>query len=399
VNSFRHTAQKAQQGNDIPPREIHFVTHPHHRWTQEFDWLLSGVDPTPRFIYGDEATLAHYLPSLKKHPPQIMIIFQLEQLAYWASCFCPVLVFPMNDYTRNTPDSYLAACHQVEWISFCRALHHRLAGLGLSSRYLQYAPDPKNFPTVNWEQSPRAFFWERMPGELDQHAVKELLGSLGPVSLEVRSLADSQFAQTPGKAEVIGSVQWRSREEYLDKLCHYNIFVAPRRHEGLGMTVLEAMAMGMCVVAEDQPTANEYILPLLNGLLFRGSEEKIHPLAPVAASRLAEMGAEARRRIGKIHQSWNVEKGKIGQTVDELMTRSWQHREPPWGLLEATMDFKRRPELLWKLCADLNSSPKIWRSRSLETRSRLRAAWKGRLQWFLKNPRACLRHWLQKPAL
>ena len=42
------------------------------------------------------------------------------------------------------------------------------------------------------------------------------------------------------------------------------------------MAFLEAMAMGMCVVAENQPTANEYILSGQNGILYGGDQEKIY---------------------------------------------------------------------------------------------------------------------------
>jgi glycosyltransferase involved in cell wall biosynthesis len=50
--------------------------------------------------------------------------------------------------------------------------------------------------------------------------------------------------------------------------------MAPRRYEGIGMAFLEAMAMEMCVVAENQSTANEYILSGKNVILYGG--DRIH---------------------------------------------------------------------------------------------------------------------------
>ena len=212
---------------------IDFLTHPHHRHTQTFEWLKEAIGRPVRTLYGDPDSLRTYLPSLQTNPPKLLILFQLEHLAAWASCFCPVLVFPMNDLTQMTPDAYLASLKNVEWISFSRALHQRLAGLGLSSRYLQYAPDPEAFPEVSWEHGPRAYFWERLPEDLSVQAAGEILRSLDVENLEVRQTKDPLLAsreQGQGKSGVEG---WRTREEYLRFLSAFNVYVASRRHEGL----------------------------------------------------------------------------------------------------------------------------------------------------------------------
>lgn len=124
---------------------IHFLTHPHHRYTQSFDWLKKAIGQEVRMFYGDVATLKEYLPSLSHSAPRLLVLFQLDYLAAWCSQFTKVLCLPMYDLTRTSPDNYLTSLRQVEWISFSSTLHQRLSGLGLSSRYLQYAPDPSDF--------------------------------------------------------------------------------------------------------------------------------------------------------------------------------------------------------------------------------------------------------------
>ena len=124
---------------------IHLLTHPHHRYIQSFDWLKKAIGQEVRMLYGDVATLQEYLPSLSHSAPRLLVLFQLDYLAAWCSQLTKVLCMPMNDLTRMSPDNYLFSLRQVEWICFSRTLHQRLSGLGLSSRYVQYEPDPSGF--------------------------------------------------------------------------------------------------------------------------------------------------------------------------------------------------------------------------------------------------------------
>jgi hypothetical protein len=362
---------------------IDFLTHPHHQRTQTFEWLKEAIGRPVRTLYGDPETLRAYLTSLQTNPPKLLILFQLEHLAAWASCFCPVLVFPMNDLTRLTPDAYLASLRKVEWISFSRALHQRLAGLGLSSRYLQYAPNPAGFPEVSWEHGPRAYFWERLPEDLSVQAASEILRSLDVQNLEVRQTKDpllSSKEQVQSKYRVEG---WQPREEYLRSLAGFNLYVASRRHEGIGMAFLEAMAMGMCVVAENQPTANEYILSGKNGILYRGGRERIYPPRRVEPAELARMGREARETIRRIHGEWITKKVEIGQCVEAMLQRRLEPKAPLAGLLNLTIDFWEDQKGFWESFGTGDSG--IWRSGVIEKKGRQARSVGGRIRTFWRH--------------
>jgi len=362
---------------------IDFLTHPHHRYTQSFDWIQEAIGLPMRILYGDEATLQEYLPSLQKQPPKLLILFQLEHLAAWASCFCPVLVLPMNDLTRMTADSYLASLREVEWISFSRVLHQRLSGLGLSSRYLQYAPDPDGFPEATWKQGARAYFWERMPSELDDRAVRQILRGLGVESLEVRRLEDALFSSSKKTAKEGAERSWQGREEYLRSLAGFNVYIAPRRHEGIGMAFLEAMAMGMCVVAENHPTANEYILSGRNGILYGGGRERIYPPRRVELSELARKGGEARETIRRIHGEWLAKKVEIRQCIEALLQRRMKPKAPPAGLLNLTINFWQDQEGFWGSFG--SGAPGIWRSGAIEKKSRQARSVGGRIRIYWRH--------------
>jgi glycosyltransferase involved in cell wall biosynthesis len=357
---------------------IDFLTHPHHRYTQTFEWLKEATGRPVRMLYGDPDTLREYLLSLQRNPPQLLILFQLEHLAAWASHFCPVLVFPMHDLTRLTPDSYLVSLRNVEWISFSRALHQRLSGLGLSSHYLQYAPDPAGFPQASWDQGAKAYFWERMPAELDERAVRRILAGLGVDSLEVRKLGDSQFS-SQGKGEREQAERgWKAREAYLQTLRRFNVYVAPRRHEGIGLAFLEAMAMGMCVVAENQPTANEYILSGKNGILYAGGEERIYQPRRVEPAELARMGREARETIRRIHGEWLAKKVEIGRCVEAMLQLRIKPKVPPAGLLNRTIDFWHDQQGFWESFG--SEVPRVWRSGAIEKKGKQTRSLGGRIR-------------------
>jgi glycosyltransferase involved in cell wall biosynthesis len=55
-----------------------------------------------------------------------------------------------------------------------------------------------------------------------------------------------------------------------------NIYLAPRKIEGIGLSFLEAMAIGMVVVAYDNGTMNEYIKHDYNGYLFDSKDYQIN---------------------------------------------------------------------------------------------------------------------------
>ena len=162
------------------------------------------------------------------------------------------------------------------------------------------------------------------------------------------------------------------------------------------MTFLEAMAMGMCVVAENQSTANEYILSGESGILYGGDRTHLFSPSPTSLSELERMGKAARVSIGQIHRNWLETRGKINRCVKSLLERPMIKRCPPVNLLDATFDFFLRPEEFWALAYSIPPRGEIWRSEKMEKLARLRRGWLGQLRWFFQSPRAYLRSRLEK---
>jgi glycosyltransferase involved in cell wall biosynthesis len=78
------------------------------------------------------------------------------------------------------------------------------------------------------------------------------------------------------KLQIIRDTKFDSQEKYLELLKNSNIYIAPRTIEGIGISFLEAMAIGMVVVAYNTGTMNEYITHNYNGYLFDSNDYHIN---------------------------------------------------------------------------------------------------------------------------
>ncbi len=106
-------------------------------------------------------------------------------------------------------------------------------------------------------------------------------------------------------------ISWfEDRAGYLKQLAEHNIFFAPRLHEGIGLGFLEAMAMGLCVIAPDTPTHNEYIVHGETGLFYDPENPQ-----PLDFSRAADIGARARQSIEAGHARWLESIGELRRFI------------------------------------------------------------------------------------
>jgi hypothetical protein len=104
---------------------------------------------------------------------------------------------------------------------------------------------------------------------------------------------------------------FEQQRDYLEVVNGSNVYFAPRPSEGIGFSFLEAMAMGMCIVAPDAPTMNEYITDGVTGLLWNIGRP--HSLD---FSQVAELGRRARDKVAAGHQKWLSELPVLREFVE-----------------------------------------------------------------------------------
>ncbi len=167
----------------------------------------------------------------------------------------------------------------LEAISCCNPVHRQLKNQGIPSCQIRYFPTlTKSSPLST--ASPYTFFlWQRDPNiglniiakNFPPSAVRKViyksdLHSEGPVAFPIEKLEG-----------------WLPKEQLLQKIAQSDFYIAPRLQEGVGLSFLEAMAMGKIVLAHNDATMNEYIEDGRTGYLFNREGQFRHAIRPPAA--------------------------------------------------------------------------------------------------------------------
>ena len=130
----------------------------------------------------------------------------------------------------------------------------------------------------------------------------------GPTRAAMRSLADEL---APGRVSLPGNV-----DDIAGLLASAQLFVLASDHEGLPVSILEAMRAGLPIVASDLPGIREEFGTTSAGLLVPGNEE-----AAMAEAFVALAGDPARR--GAMSQSARIRWGEAFG-VEAMAEATWQ---------------------------------------------------------------------------
>jgi glycosyltransferase involved in cell wall biosynthesis len=240
-----------------------------------------------------------------------------------------VIFIPMWDSCQHLPGDWWRALDGFRIVSFCRALHERVRRYELPSIHVEYYPDPSAVQPVADFAELRGFFWQRRH-DLTWHHVLRLVGNTRFSRLHFHMTQDpsTPLAQQEARPIEVGGVEppspvtqerhhitlshWFEQQcDYLGVLNGLNVCFAPRPCEGIGFSFLEAMAMGMCVVAPDAPTMNEYITDGVTGLLWNLDQPQ-----SLDFSQAAELGRRARDKVAAGHQKWLSELPVLQEFVE-----------------------------------------------------------------------------------
>ena len=253
-----------------------------------------------------------------------IVVFQLHEAFDLLSGRHPNIVFvPMYDssfwggnfYWRRAFNAAKIAC-------FSWALGRNVGRHTQAYANFQYYPDPEGHARVKDFDTLRGLLWDR------KREISPATGLRSVAGHRVRALRGARLARPRQRS---GRLLGRAAEQRLERTgwiptaaplprCPSNVFFAPRLHEGIGISVLEAMASGHCVVAPDAPT-NEYISNGTNGLLYAPGRH-----APLDLSAARSLGARARESVERGHARWRA---SIPALLDFVATPTAQLRNAP----------------------------------------------------------------------
>lgn len=306
-------------------KELLYVDHYFHCKTKSAQFLEeilnSAYTVVTCFIDPCEDDLETVLSSFENQVFDVVVLFQImpdiEKLKKKVRAKHFVF-FPMFDGAGELADRFWEAYREFNIINFSRTLHERLLSLGLSSYYIQYFPEPVE--PFEYGNSTNAFFWQRI-SELDVDMVERLLRKTPVKKICVHKVLDpfQEFREPVRNIIPIEYSEWyETRAEMLKRVESCGIYIAPRAYEGIGMSFLEAMAMGRCVIAPDHPTMNEYIIHGYNGLLY-----DFHLFRTIKIENVEEIQKNAFLYIKEGYAQWKQNKYKI---IDWLEAPLQQNR-------------------------------------------------------------------------
>jgi len=297
--------------------DIAFIGHGYHKKTKSsafFIDLLREHHVTIYFDYAFNGGASVDIESILNADYDLIVVFQVEYVALKIAQQLPerLIFVPMFDGARHLPPEAWAAFRNARIVNFSWTLHEHLQRLGVPSLRVQYFPDPNLFEPVTDFTALRGFFWQRVQ-KISWPVIRSLCANQGFTRFHFHLAMDPDCGEpnVPDELDTsrfnVNVSHWIEDRKDLEKiLSEANVYFAPRPCEGIGMSFLEAMARGQCVVAPDAPTMSEYMTHGVSGLLY--DVEDPRPLDFCDARRI---GANARRTIERGFVRWQRDQSDL----------------------------------------------------------------------------------------
>ncbi len=289
---------------------VAFIGHAWHQKTGSSRFLMDLLEQHATVEAfsgqpGNDAT-KHWAADFHEDRYDVIVIFQLHEAFERLSGRHPNVVFvPMYDAMLwGGAFFWKRAFNTAKIACFSWKLRQEVMRRGAVHAGFQYYPDPAHHVPADDFSSLRGFLWYRRR-EISPDVAFRLCAGAEFARFTVHDAPDPGNAApgtwtAPPNIHRFDRTTWSAnREPYETALRDSNVFFAPRLFEGIGMSVLEAMASGHCVVAPHAPAMNEYLSHAANGLLY----------VPGRPTRLdfthaRSLGARARESIERGHARW-----------------------------------------------------------------------------------------------
>ncbi|MGB8277878.1 MAG: glycosyltransferase [Methylovirgula sp.] len=297
---------------------IAYIGHGYHEKTKSSQFMIDFLQQHSRKfdLFADHSIIGG--PGVDLEPIaeggyDLIVVWQMERVAQWFADRIPErLVFvPMYDGARHVEPQFWTAFRNSRVLNFSHALHELLQKLDAPSLSVQYFPDPAAFTRVEFSDL-HGFFWQRRQ-KIAWPLIKQLSAgtTFASFTLHLALDPDSGDPYVPGSQEMsafnVTLSRWCEDRAKIDEmLAKSNIYFAPRSYEGIGMSFLEAMARGQCVVAPDAPTMSEYMTHRVSGLLYDENSPRT-----LDFSKAAEIGAVARRKVERGFMRWQQDQREL----------------------------------------------------------------------------------------
>lgn len=271
------------------------------------DLLRQHAEVTAWFAEPDIADVRQRCVGFDETGFDAIVIFQLHHAFVLMSGRHPNVTFvPMYDAMfRKGAFAWRPSFSAAKVLCFSWALRQEVMRRAPIHAHVQYYPRLPERPATDFVGL-RGFFWYRRR-DLGPERIFALTAGNRFDSLTIHDAPDPGNAaqmEWPVPAHVgrLVRTEWSADgQDFAQALSTANVFFAPRLAEGIGMSFLEAMAAGLCVVAYDAPTMNEVISHGANGLLYTAGRR-----TGLDFSKAQEIGARAREDVAFGRARWEA---------------------------------------------------------------------------------------------
>lgn len=311
-------------------KKILFIGHSFHKKTKSSDFLKKILEEKynlTELFFNPENGVKEKLPeSVLCENYDILICFQVcpSPKEFKKINFGRIAYFPMYDGSYRWGIEKWLPFRKAIIICFSKALHKKLLAWGFDSHYFQYFPKPKH--TKNWGNAESCFLWQRREEITCQTVLKTLSKKINHIHLHIATDHSKNIKKPENHSDiVISTSEWfPNKKELTNKIEESGYYMAPRMREGIGMSFLEAMAMGRCVVAPDFPTMNEYITHGETGLLY----DPENPSIIENTSELATIQKQTLTYIEEGYKKWLISQEKILALIEKEAQSSLAYMLP-----------------------------------------------------------------------
>lgn len=266
---------------------ILFIGHSYHQVTKSSAFFLKRLERlgevTTAFDGSVKGTVQpHYLAAAE--PYDIVVVWQLPKVIeqFAASEHRGNIVYvPMYDAVHRLDRDFWQSLKHIKIVCFSSTIQAICLTHGLDSFFIQYYPEWIGFSPAGYSAK-SLFFWQRRTWPSWQTVASILPTSQFDrmhhhVAIDPGFEIPPERAAGPTPSELrdgrLGSSVWfDDRKQLFEKLREFNVFFLPREREGIGLSFLDAMKLGLIPVGLNHATFNEYVVDGINGFVVNKTQ-------------------------------------------------------------------------------------------------------------------------------
>ena len=307
----RHIKPRKRRKINIASKKILYIGHSYHNKTKSTEFLIDYLKkvfdvevildeswrgkPFPNLSFVDDSYLGViFFQNLPNR--EIMENIKNDNLIF----------FPMYDGVGQDYN-FWNGYQNLKIVNFSKTLDEKLTKWRFDSMHVQYFPEVREFTPGRKDE---VFFWQRIT-KININTITKLFGA-ADLRIHIHKAIDPEHEfvapseEDEKKFQITHSDWFETREEMLDVIKQKGIYIAPRELEGIGLSFLEAMAMGKAVVAVNNPTMNEYIVDGKTGYLFDLSQPQ-----KIDLSNIGQVQRNTHEFMMAGRKKWEESKHKI----------------------------------------------------------------------------------------